>query len=127
MSEELVIKSSAGAVTGFRHGMLLSTSESLPGHEVVKVVGLVRGNSVRARHVGRDILAAFRNLAGGEISDYTKLLAESREQSIDRMVDQARQIGANAIVGIRFTTAAVMQGAAEMLAYGTAVIVKDQG
>ncbi|MDX9720702.1 MAG: YbjQ family protein [Myxococcota bacterium] len=104
--------------------MPMSTSEQLAGYRIIKVLGLVRGNSVRARHLGRDILATFRNIVGGEINDYTKLLAESREQSIDRMMDQARQMGANAVIGVRFTTAAVMQGAAEMLAYGTAVLVQ---
>jgi uncharacterized protein YbjQ (UPF0145 family) len=123
-SGQLVLTSSAGAVTGFRHEMPMSTSEQLAGYRIIKVLGLVRGNSVRARHLGRDILATFRNIVGGEINDYTKLLAESREQSIDRMMDQARQMGANAVIGVRFTTAAVMQGAAEMLAYGTAVLVQ---
>ena len=120
-----LIRSAAGAVTGFRHDILLSTTEQLPGRRVVRVIGMVRGNAVRARHVGMDIMAARRNLAGGEIRDYTKLLAESREQAIDRMADQAVQLGANAVVGMRFSTSMVMAGAAELMAYGTAVVLDD--
>jgi len=120
-----MIRSATGAVTGFQHDILLTTSDRLDSREVTKVLGLVRGNSVRARHAGRDILAAFKNLVGGEIGDYTKLLAESREQAIDRMAEQAISLGANAIIGMRFSTSMVMNGAAELLAYGTAVIVSD--
>lgn len=104
--------------------MLLVTTDEIPGRKIRKVLGLVKGNTIRARHVGRDLMAALRNLVGGEITDYTKMLAESREQAIDRMVEQAKALGANAIVGIRFTTSSVMQGAAELLVYGTAVIVE---
>jgi uncharacterized protein YbjQ (UPF0145 family) len=86
----------------------------------------VRGNTIRARHVGRDISAAFRNIVGGEISEYTKLLGEAREQALDRMVAEAKEIGANAIVMVRFSTSMVMSGAAELLAYGTAVVVEPE-
>ncbi|HDL60274.1 MAG TPA: heavy metal-binding domain-containing protein [candidate division WOR-3 bacterium] len=104
--------------------MLLVTTDEIPGRKIKKVLGLVKGNTIRARHLGRDLMAALRNLVGGEITDYTKMLAESREQAIDRMVEQAEEMGANAVVGIRFTTSSVMQGAAELLVYGTAVIVE---
>ena len=104
--------------------MLLVTTGEIPGRKIKKVLGLVKGNTIRARHLGRDLMAALRNLVGGEITDYTKMLAESREQAIDRMVEQAKEMGANAVVGIRFTTSSVMQGAAELLVYGTAVIVE---
>jgi uncharacterized protein YbjQ (UPF0145 family) len=104
--------------------MLLSTTDAIEGKNIVKHLGLVRGNTIRARHIGRDFLAAMRNLVGGEISDYTKLMAESREQSIDRMVENAKGLGANAIVGIRFSTSEVMNAAAEILVYGTAVVVE---
>ena len=104
--------------------MLLVTTDEIPGRKIKKVLGLVKGNTIRARHLGRDLMAALRNLVGGEITDYTKMLAESREQAIDRMVEQAKEMGANAVVGIRFTTSSVMQGAAELLVYGTAVIVE---
>ena len=126
MSEGHLIKSASGAVTGFKHRILVATTDALPGHDIVEVLGVVRGNTIRARHVGRDILAVFRNMVGGEIKDYTKMLGESREQAIDRMVDQAIAMGANAVVGMRFTTSTVMQGAAELLAYGTAVILEDE-
>ncbi len=105
--------------------MIQTTTDEIPGKRVTKVLGLVRGNTIRARHIGKDIAAAFKNIAGGEITDYTKMMAESREQAIDRMVEEAASLGANAIVGIRFTTSSVMQGAAEILIYGTAVVVED--
>jgi len=104
--------------------MLLSTTETIPGKKVVKHLGLVRGNTIRARHIGKDIIAGLRNLVGGEIAEYTKLMAESREQAIDRMCEEAKKLGANAIVGLRFSTAEVMAHAAEILAYGTAVVVE---
>ena len=104
--------------------MLLSTTHMISGKKIVKHLGFVRGNTIRARHVGRDIMAALRNMVGGEISDYTKMMAESREQSIDRMIEEAENKGANAIVGVHFTTSMVMQGASEFLAYGTAVVVE---
>jgi uncharacterized protein YbjQ (UPF0145 family) len=103
--------------------MILVTTEEIPGKSIVKTLGLVRGNTIRARHVGRDISAALKNLVGGEIRDYTKMMAESREQSIDRMVEEAESLGANAIVGVRFTTSMIMQSASEILAFGTAVVV----
>jgi uncharacterized protein YbjQ (UPF0145 family) len=104
--------------------MLLSTTETIPGKKMVKYLGLVRGNTIRARHVGKDILAHLRNLVGGEIVEYTKLLAESREQALDRMVEEAGKLGANAVVGLRFSTAEIESHAAEILAYGTAVVVE---
>jgi len=106
--------------------MILTTTETIPGKRIVKSFGLVRGSTVRARHIGKDISAAFKNLAGGEITDYTKMLAESREQAIDRLIEDAEALGATAVVGMRFTTSSVMQGAAEILAYGTAVVVEDE-
>lgn len=104
--------------------MLLSTTETIPGKKVVKYLGLVRGNTIRARHIGKDIIAGLRNLVGGEVVEYTKLMAESRDQAMDRMCEEAKKLGANAIVGLRFSTAEVMAHAAEILAYGTAVVVE---
>jgi len=105
--------------------MIVVTSSQIAGKRVVRTLGLVRGNTIRARHVGKDILAAFRNIVGGEVHEYTKMLAEAREQALDRMVEDSRQLGANAIVDVRFTTSMLMQGAAELLAFGTAVVVED--
>ena len=105
--------------------MITVTSDLIPGKRIVKTFGLVRGNTIRARHVGRDIMALLRNLVGGEIMEYTKLMAESREQAIDRMNQEAERMGANAVVGLRFTTSMIMGGAAELLAYGTAVYVEE--
>ena len=105
--------------------MLIVTSDDIPGKRIVKILGLVRGNTIRARHIGRDIMASLRNIAGGEIVEYTKMIAESREQALDRMVNEAEGVGANAVVALRFTTASMMDNAAELLAYGTAVIVED--
>jgi uncharacterized protein YbjQ (UPF0145 family) len=104
--------------------MLLSTTYSIHGKKIVKHLGLVRGNTIRARHLGRDIVAILRNVVGGEISDYTKMIAESREQAIDRMIEEAQKLGANAIIGLRFSTTEVMQGAAEIMVFGTAVVVE---
>lgn len=104
----------------------LYTLEVVPGYKVTKMLGLVRGNTVRARHVGRDILAGLRNIVGGEVSEYTKLMAESREQSIDRMLDEARTLGANAVIGARFTTSMIASGAAELLVFGTAVVLEKE-
>lgn len=107
------------------HGsMLLSTTDEVTGYQIVRVLGLVRGNTVRVRNFGVDIMAGLKSLIGGEISDYTKMLAESREQSLDRMRAEALQLGANAVLAVRFTTSTVMQGAAEILVYGTAVVVQ---
>ncbi|MAW64444.1 MAG: hypothetical protein CL473_10750 [Acidobacteria bacterium] len=105
--------------------MLVVTTETIGGKRIVKSLGLVRGNTVRARNVGKDITAGLRALVGGEISEYVKLMAEAREQSVDRMIEAAEQLGANAVVATRFTTSMVMSGAAELLATGTAVIVED--
>ena len=102
--------------------MKLYTVENPPDFEIKECLGLVRGNTIRARHIGNDIIAGLKTIVGGEISEYTKMLAESREQSLDRMVQEAQKLGADAVVGIRFVTSPVMQGAAELLAYGTAVI-----
>jgi uncharacterized protein YbjQ (UPF0145 family) len=104
--------------------MLLSTTPFIEGRKIVKHLGLVRGNTIRARHLGRDIMAGLRNIVGGEISDYTKMMAESREQAIDRMIEEAQNLGANAIVGVSFATSMIMQMAAEILVFGTAVIVE---
>lgn len=104
--------------------MILSTADDIPGKRIVKTLGLVRGNTIRARHLGRDFMAAMRNMVGGEIMDYTKMIAESREQALDRMIAEAQLMGANAVVAIRFSTSSMMQGAAELLAYGTAVVVE---
>ena len=106
--------------------MLVVTSETVASHRIVKTLGLVRGNTVRARHVGRDILASLRNIVGGEIHEDTKLMAESREQTIDRMVAEAERLGANAIIPTRFTTSVIAAGAAELLSVGTAVVVEPE-
>ncbi|HPR62588.1 MAG TPA: YbjQ family protein [Thermoanaerobaculia bacterium] len=106
--------------------MIVCTTAEIAGKRVVRTLGLVRGNTIRSRHIGKDILAVFRNIVGGEISEYTKMLAESREQALDRMVEEARALGANAVICVKFMTSEVMQGAAELLAYGTAVIVEDE-
>lgn len=104
--------------------MILATSDSLAGYRITETLGLVRGNTIRARHIGRDIMAVLKNIVGGEISEYTKLMSESREQSLDRMTAEAQRLGADAIVSIRFTTSMLMGGAAELLAYGTAVRIE---
>ncbi len=101
--------------------MILVTTPDVPGRRIRRTLGLVRGNTIRSRHLGRDIMAIFRNIAGGEIHEYTKMLAEAREQAIDRLEQEARALGADAVVAMRFQTAEVMSGAAEMLCYGTAV------
>ncbi len=106
--------------------MIVATTDDLPGRRITRVLGLVRGNTIRARHLGRDLLAVIRHMLGGEVREYTKLMGESREQSIDRMVEEAERLGANAIVGVRFTTSMVMTGAAEILAYGTAVWSEEE-
>ncbi|RPH93968.1 MAG: YbjQ family protein [Calditrichaeota bacterium] len=106
--------------------MIITTSSQIAGFKIVKTLGLVRGNTIRARSIAKDIVAGIKNLIGGEIEEYTKLLAESREQALDRMKDHAETLGANAIVDIRFSTSEVMQAAAEILAYGTAVIIEAE-
>ncbi|MCY3811313.1 MAG: YbjQ family protein [Gammaproteobacteria bacterium] len=105
--------------------MIVVTSETVTGKRIVKSLGLVRGNTVRARHIGKDILAALRNIVGGEVHEYAKLIAESREQALDRMVGEAESLGANAVIAVRFTTSVMMGGAAELLAVGTAVVVEN--
>ena len=102
------------------------TLDTIKGYRIKEVKGLVRGNTIRARNFLRDILAALRTLIGGEVREYTKMMAESREQALDRMREEARQSGANAILGLRLTTSMVMQGTAEILAYGTAVILEKE-
>lgn len=104
--------------------MIYVNTETVGGREIESTIGIVRGSTVRARNIGRDIFAGLKNIVGGEISEYTKLLADSREQAIKRMLDDAQRVGADAVVNVRFTTSQVMQGAAEMLAYGTAVKLK---
>ena len=104
--------------------MILTTTDSLAGHEITNTLGVVRGSTVRARHVGRDIQAALRNLVGGEVGSYVEMLENAREEATERMVRQAEGLGANAIVELRYATAGVMQGAAEILVYGTAVEVR---
>lgn len=106
--------------------MIVVTSENIAGKKVVRTLGLVRGNTVRARHIGKDIMAGLRNVVGGEVHEYAKLMAESREQTLDRMVTEANSLGANAVIATRFTTSVMMGGAAELLAVGTAVIVEDE-
>lgn len=101
--------------------MIVATTADIAGSRVSKTLGMVRGSSVRTRHIGKDIIAVFRNLAGGEIPEYTKMLAEAREQATDRMIEEAQMLEADAIVSVRFQTSMVMTGAAEMLCYGTAV------
>jgi len=104
---------------------MVTTSPQIAGKNVVRTIGLVRGNTIRARHLGRDIMAGLRNIVGGEVTEYGKLLAESREQALDRMLAQADELGANAVIGLQFQTSVVMAGAAEMMAFGTAVVVED--
>ena len=104
--------------------MILSNTEAVPGKTIVEFYGVVSGNTVRAKHVGRDIMAGLKNIVGGELVGYTELLQESREEATARMVEQAQSIGANAVVNVRFATSSVAQGAAELFAYGTAVRVE---
>jgi uncharacterized protein YbjQ (UPF0145 family) len=103
--------------------MILVNTETVPGRKIEEVKGLVQGNTIRAKHVGRDIAASLKNIVGGELRGYTELLTEARRQAVERMVAQAQQLGANAIVNVRFTTSAITQGAAELYAYGTAVVI----
>jgi uncharacterized protein YbjQ (UPF0145 family) len=106
-----------------RSGLALSNTESIPGKTIVEFYGVVSGNTVRAKHIGRDIMAGLKNIVGGELVGYTELLQDSRQEALDRMVEQARSMGANAVVNIRFATSSISQGAAELFAYGTAVKV----
>ncbi len=106
--------------------MIVVTTPEVAGSVITDVLGMVRGSSIRTRHLGRDVIAVLRNIAGGEVHEYTKMLAEAREQAIDRMVEEAQALGADAIVGVRFQTSMVMSGAAEMLCYGTAVGLRHE-
>ncbi len=101
--------------------MIVVNTETIPGYEIVEVKGLVQGNTIRAKHLGRDITASLKNLVGGELTQYTELLTESRRQAVERMIQQAQQLGADAVVNVRFTTSSIAAGAAELYAYGTAV------
>ncbi|MFQ5527718.1 MAG: YbjQ family protein [Thermoanaerobaculia bacterium] len=105
--------------------MIVTTTATIEGKKIVRTLGLARGNTIRARHLGKDVMAGLRNIVGGEISEYTKLYAEAREQALDRMIQEARDLGANAVVEIRFSTSMVMTMAAELLVFGTAVVVED--
>ena len=107
--------------------MIVVNTETIPGFEIVSVRGIVQGNTVRAKHFGRDIAAGLKNIVGGELKGYTELLTESRRQAVERMLGQAQQLGANAVVNVRFSTSAITSGAAELYAYGTAVIVQPVG
>jgi len=105
--------------------MIVGTANRVSGKRIVRTLGLVRGNTIRTRHIGKDIMAVFRNIVGGEVAEYTKLLGESREQALDRMVEEATGLGANGIISVRFSTSMIMGAAAELLAYGTAVVLED--
>jgi uncharacterized protein YbjQ (UPF0145 family) len=105
--------------------MIIATSSTVAGKRIVRTLGIVRGNTIRARHIGKDVVALFKNILGGEIEEYTKLLGESRDQSIDRMIAHAHETGANAVLDVRFSTSYIMANAAEILVYGTAVVVED--
>jgi uncharacterized protein YbjQ (UPF0145 family) len=105
--------------------MLLSNLEIVPGHRIVKHLGLVQGSTVRSKHLGKDIMAGLKNIVGGELKGYTELLQEARQEATERMIKQAQAIGANAVLNIRFSTSSITQGAAEMLAYGTAVVLAE--
>jgi uncharacterized protein YbjQ (UPF0145 family) len=126
MSEQLVRHAGTALSHDSEREMLLATSDTIPGYRIVKVLGLVRGNTVRTRNLGADFLAGLRNLVGGEVNQYTRMLAQSREQALDRMRAHALRRGANAVVALRITTSTVMQGAAEILAYGTGVVVEPE-
>jgi uncharacterized protein YbjQ (UPF0145 family) len=104
--------------------MIITTTDFIPGREIAEVLDIARGSTVRARNIGRDIFAGLKGLVGGEIQEYTRLMADAREQAIDRLIADAESLGADAVINVRFTTAAVMQGASEILAYGTAVRLK---
>jgi uncharacterized protein YbjQ (UPF0145 family) len=104
--------------------MIMVTCNEIPGRRIIKTLGLARGNTIRTRHIGRDIMAKLRGIIGGEIVEYTKMISEAREQALDRMAAEAEKMGANAIVAVRFGTAEMMQSAAEILAYGTAVVIE---
>jgi uncharacterized protein YbjQ (UPF0145 family) len=121
----LPVKASSEALAP-QDEIMMTTSDDVPGYRVVRTVGLVRGNTVRTRHAGHDIMAVFKTLVGGEVENYTKMIAESREQALDRMCDEALRKGANAVVAVRFCTSEIMTSAAELLAYGTGVILEKE-
>ena len=102
--------------------MIITTTEHIEGKKIKKTVGMVKGSTIRAKHIGKDLMAAFRGMAGGEITEYTKMMAEAREEAIQRMIEDAEKQGANTIISVRFTTSMIMQNAAEVLAYGTGVV-----
>jgi uncharacterized protein YbjQ (UPF0145 family) len=102
--------------------MIVTTTEHIEGKKIKKTVGMVKGSTIRAKHIGKDIMATFRGMAGGEITEYTQMMAEAREEAIQRMIEDAEKKGANAIISVRFTTSMIMQNAAEVLAYGTGVL-----
>lgn len=106
--------------------MIVVNTEVVPGYDIVEIKGMVQGNTVRAKHAGKDIMAGFKNLVGGELKGYTDLMTESRRQAVERMMGQAEQLGANAIINVRFSTSAITAGAAELYAYGTAVVVEQK-
>ena len=105
--------------------MLITSTFDIADKTIVKTLGLVKGNTIRARHIGRDVMAGLRGIVGGELHEYTKLLAESREQALDRMIEDAQKLGADAVVGVSFSTSVMSQGAAELMAFGTAVLIED--
>ncbi|MFQ5506014.1 MAG: YbjQ family protein [Planctomycetota bacterium] len=105
--------------------MLIVNTEIAPGHRILEIKGLVQGNTIRAKHLGRDIAAGLKNLVGGELRGYTELLTESRREALNRMINQAKELGANAVLNVRFSTSSITQGAAELFAYGTAVVVME--
>jgi uncharacterized protein YbjQ (UPF0145 family) len=105
--------------------MLITSTFDVADKTIVKTLGLVKGNTIRARHIGRDVMAGLRGIVGGELHEYTKLLAESREQALDRMIEDAERLGADAVVGVSFSTSVMSQGAAELMAFGTAVLIED--
>jgi len=105
---------------------IVTTTESIPGYRIVRVLGIARGGTAKAKHIGKDIMAALRNLTGGEVVEYTKLLAEAREEALKRMIEDAKRMGANAVVGVRFMTSMVATGVAEIYAYGTAVVAEPE-
>jgi uncharacterized protein YbjQ (UPF0145 family) len=104
--------------------MIITTTEQIEGKKIKKTIGMVRGSTIRAKHIGKDIMAAFRGMAGGEITEYTQMMAEAREEALKRMIEDAEKQGANAVVAVRFGTSMVMQNAAEVLAYGTGVVLE---
>jgi uncharacterized protein YbjQ (UPF0145 family) len=106
--------------------IIVTTTHTIAGKRIVRTIGLVKGNTIRARHLGHDFMAGLKNMVGGEISDYTKMIAECREEALDRMLAEAAANGANAVVGVRFATSEMMEHAAELLAYGTAVVIEDE-